>query len=214
MLLQMLGALAMAQEKEQPVEKDTELWTGGTLKIEFTKKLRLEVEQQYRFDDNVSTLDNTFTEMGLRYEFTDWFDAKGQYRFTVNDEARNENRLSLDLSFAWNIDDNPLEFGYRFRATDTRTSYTDEKSTYLRNRFSVDYNLSKLADPYFEYESFYKLNDKMEFRTNRYTLGLEWKINDEAEVETFYRVEDEFNTSQRELVHIIGLSISYELEFH
>lgn len=182
--------------------------------MEFTKDWRFEVEQQYRFEDTLSTLNKSFTEMGVRYEFTDYFDVKGQYRYSVVENDRNEHRWSLDLSLEYDIDDFPVDVGYRFRVTDEKKSYTGEKSTYVRNRFSLDWNMSKLVDPYFEYENFYRLNQKKEWRTNRFTLGLEWKLSDEADLETFYRIEDEFNVEVPGKQYIFGLSLSYEVELH
>lgn len=214
-LIPFLPALLVGQERQQPEEvNDMQLWTGAKFKLEFTKDFRLEIEQQYRFEDTLQILDKTFTEMGVRYEFNDYFDIKGQYRYNVNERARNEHRWTIDLSFDYDIDDFPVDVGYRFRFTDEKVSYTGEKTNYLRNRLSLDWNMSKLVDPYVEYENFYRLNQKNEWRVNRFTFGLEWKINDEADIETYYRVEDEFNVEVPENQHIFGLMFSYEIEMH
>jgi len=214
MVILTMPVLAQREDDEIVEENDIRLWTGGTVKFEFTKDLRLEVEQQYRISDTISNYESSFTEFGVRYEFNDWLDAKGQYRYTSEIMDRNTQRWSLDISAKYEIDDFPVDLEYRFRVTDSRVDFTGEKDTYVRNRFGLDWNMSKLVDPFFEYENFYKFNEHMEFRVNRFTLGLEWKLSDESDFETYYRVEDEFNTSVPEMQHIIGIMIDYEVEFH
>ncbi len=213
-ILFLLLAIATSAQEFPKKKTDIRLWTGGTVKIEFTKDFRLEVEQQYRIEDTISKFESSFTEVGVRYEFTKWFDAKMQYRYSVNEKERNNTRWSLDLSAEYDIDDFPVDLQYRFRFTDSKVDFTGEKSTYVRNRFGLDWNMSKLVDPYLEYELFYKLNDNNEFRGHRLTFGLEWKLSDEADFETFWRFEDEINVDDPKRQYIIGLMVSYDIELH
>lgn len=200
----------IAQEKA--VEKEHELWTAATFKLKLNKQWRAEVEQQARFDDDVTTFDKTFTELGLRYEPWEFFNIKAQYRYSFNNSEHNEQRLSIDLNFEYDIPDFPLDIEYRLRGQDEKVSYTGEKVTHVRNLFGLDYNLSKLVDPYFEYESFYRFNQKNEFRENRFTLGLQWKINKDLELDTFYRIDREINVKKPDMSFIAGLSLSYDMK--
>ncbi len=193
-------------------DSDNEIWTGLTLKMKFAKNWRLELEQQARFDEGYSAFKKTFTEVGLRREITDWFDLKAQYRYSINNENFNVSRLSLDASLEWDIDNCPLDIGYRARIQDETTRYTGEKITILRNQISFDYNLDKLVDPFAEYEVFYRFNDKMEFRTHRFTLGLEWKLGKHWDLQTYYRIDHETNVSQPSRQYILAFMFSYDLD--
>ncbi len=105
-----------------------------------------------------------------------------------------------------------MDIGYRFRFQDEKVDWTGEKKTYMRHRLTLDYNLSKLVDPEFEYEWFFKFNDNNEFRRNRYTFSLQWKLSKDAELVTFFRLEDEYNVKKPDRTYIVGLAYSYDLD--
>lgn len=212
-ILVMLCVISIAAySQERPRQEGTELWMGATLKMKVYKKLRLDVEQQLRLEDHESGFDQTFTEVGLRYKFSDNFDIKGQYRYAITDDEHNEGRWSIDLSYEYDINNCPLDIGYRFRFQDEKVDWTGEKKTYMRHRLTLDYNLSKLVDPEFEYEWFFKFNDNNEFRRNRYTFSLQWKLSKDAELVTFFRLEDEYNVKKPDRTYIVGLAYSYDLD--
>lgn len=204
------GAL-LAQEN--PRQEATEVWLGATLKMKLHKKFRLDLEQQLRLEDHESGFDQTFTELGLRYKINDNFNIKGQYRYAFTDDEHNEGRWSIDLDYTYDIKNLPLDIAYRFRFQDEKVDWTGEKKTYIRQRITLDYNLSKLMDPAFEYEWFYKFNQDNEFRRSRYTLSLQWKLNKRSELVTFARLEDEYNVNRPERIYIMGLAYSYDLDF-
>lgn len=210
MALCLIGAPVYAQETERT--EGTELWMGATLKMKLAKKWRLDIEQQLRLEDHESGFEQTFTELGLRYKITDYFDVKGQYRYAFTDEEHNEGRWSIDLGYEYDINNFPLDIGYRLRFQDEKVAWTGEKKTYIRQRLTLDYNLSKLVDPEFEYEWFYKFNNDYEFRRNRYTFSLQWKLSKEAELVTFFRMEDEYNVKKPDRTFIVGLAYSYDLD--
>lgn len=210
----LLSIAILSHTVQAQVEEDIELWSSGTVKVEFTKDFRFEVEQQYRFEDTISQVRTSFTELGVRHEFTDWFDLKLQYRFSVREFERNQHRISLDASFNWDPQNLPVSFEYRMRYLDEWVDYTGEKENFLRNRFGVEYNLSNWVDPYFEYEHFYRLNNINAHRGDRYTAGLVWDIGSDAEVETFYRYDSVENIEDPEYAYIIGLGVSYDIEMH
>ncbi len=201
----------LAQDK--PRQEATEVWLGATLKMKLNKKIRLDLEQQLRLEDHESGFDQTFTELGLRYKITDNFNIKGQYRYAFTDDEHNESRWSIDLGYTHDINNFPLDIGYRLRVQDEKVDWTGEKKTYIRQRVTLDYNLSKLMDPAFEYEWFYKFNDDHEFRRNRFTLSLQWKLNKHSELVTFARMEDEYNVKNPDRTYIMGIGYSYDLDF-
>lgn len=198
--------------QETMPEEDTELWTSAQLKIDVLEDWRIDVEQQLRLDDHFSSFHQYFSELGIRYKINKYFDLKAQYRYSVTDEEHNEGRISLDFGAEYDIKDFPVDILYRLRLQDEKIEYTGQKKTYMRHRIGIDYNMSKLVDPYFEYESFFKFNQKNEFRRNRYTLGLQWKLNKKAELVTFGRYQKEFNVKAPKSVFIVGLGYSYDLD--
>lgn len=194
---------------QEPREQDQEFWTGVTGRLHLHKRWRVELEQQLRLNQNWSEFKLSFTEAGVRYEITRRLDVKLLYRFTVIGNDFNEQRWSLDFRYEYDIPDIPLDIIYRLRLQDEKVSYTGQKITQWRNRIGLDYNLTKLVDPFVEYESFYRFNDKQEFRTDRFTFGLEWKLNKRWDLESFYRLDREKNVEIPESQYIVGLRLTY-----
>lgn len=188
-----------------------ELWSGYTLKYKINQKYRLELEQQARTTSGLQDLRSAFAELGLRYKITDYLNLKPQLRYTLRNQDRNEVRMSLDCNVSHNFKDWRLKPKYRFRFQSTQVSYTGQNITILRNQLELLYNLSKPADPYMEYENFYRLNSKNEVRTHRYTMGIDWRINKRTDLKTYVRRDQEVNVKNPERQNVVGVELSFDL---
>ena len=199
-----------------------ELWSGATFKWKLNKKLKLQIEEQVRVWENLGSIKGSFTEIGAEYELFKDFEIAGRYRFTIvpnsfaddaiEKSAFNRSRFSLDLKYELDKKGFPLSLSYRQRIQDTRELYTDYKITYWRNRFSLEWEATDDITPFFEYESFYRFNTKNEFRGNRYSLGIDWRINKEMDLSTFYRIDQQINTKVNSRENIVGIMYSYTLK--
>lgn len=197
--------------------KDVQLWVGPVLKYNLGQKFRFEIEQQFRFNENISQFDYTFSEFGLRYKVFKYLNVKAIYRYSFMSSGQtgsaldeyDKSRVSFSASTGTEIFNTGINVGYRILYQHSWEQTTLEVSNYIRNRFEIDYNLSKLTDPYFNWESYYRLDDKNEFRQDRYTLGLTWKITNKLDIDSFYRFQKEKNVNDPESVHIIGLAAVY-----
>lgn len=188
---------------------DNELWAGYTLRFKLNKKLRFDLEQQTRTNDNFGGLKSAFVETGVKYRIKKWISLKPQWRYTIVANGRNRSRLSLDANLKWEFKKLKLTPKYRMRFQNTTVSYTGEFITILRNQLTLGYNWTKLVDPYVEYENFYRFNFKNETRVHRYTAGLEWKLNKKAALKTVYQVDQEVNVSAPDRQNIVAILFGY-----
>lgn len=197
----------------QDLPSDLELWRGLELEYELSDDWDLEFEEQFRLNENISSMKEFFLEAGLQYKATDFLDFKLQYRYSNMQKARNERRFAFDTNLEYDIPDIPIDIGYRFRIQNAKVFWTERKINYLRNKLSLDANLSKLVDPFLSVEHFYRLRryEESEPRTLRYTIGLQWRIEGDLELETYFRRDHERNVSTPNLQYIIGAMIKYEL---
>lgn len=191
------------------VTTDSELWTGGTYKLGITKKVRFEFEEQFRFNNSISSYKNNFTELRVRYKFNKHIAVKGNIRHVIRYNDFNRRRFSIDAFYNWDKKSFPLRFQYRLRLQDSKEFQTGKKTDYIRNKFSLEYNLTKLVDPFISYELYYMFNQKNEFRTWRLTTGLNWKLNKQIDLSTYYRYQTEINVKKPQAQHIIGLMLTY-----
>lgn len=185
---------------------DLELWTGAAINFKFNEVLSLDIAEQVRFDNNISSYQKSFSELGLQINLKKGFELKPSYRFTLLPGSAYEHRLSFDGQYSWSKKDFPLTLGYRMRY---QHSFIGSKS-YLRNKIKVGYKLSKLVDPFAAYEIFFRFNGKNEFRVSRITIGLDWRITKNLHVNTYYRIQDDIFVKDPERQHIIGLMLDYK----
>ena len=193
-------------------KSDNQLWNSAVLKLDINKKIRLDIEEQVRFNNNISHLNTTISEIGLRYELTKKIELKTGFRYTYDPESHNSLRFSGDISYTWSKKKFPVDVKYRLRYQNTIEEYTKKTSGYIRNRIKVQYNLSRLADPFVAFESYFRLNYLNRFTSNRYFLGAEWKPCKKLNLDTFFLIEDEFDEFNPKLNKIFGLELSYRFK--
>jgi len=198
----------MTQVVSAQIPTDNELWLGGAIDLKLNKKWSVELEEQFRINNNISTLNQAFTELSGKYKINKYFGLKGNYRFVGRPKKNNKNRLSIDILAKWKKKNFPLSFGYRLRLQRAITSGSKNTRSYIRNKFGVNYNLSKLVDPFIAYEIYFR-PDKKEFRVSRITLGLDWKLNKRMELTSFYRIQRDINIKKPTRQNIIGVMFTY-----
>jgi len=185
---------------------DLELWVGGRVNFKFNKTLSLDVLNQTRFDNKISTFDKTFLDFGLKIKLGKHFGLKPAYRFSMGAGNKFKHRVALDGTYKWSKKGFPFLIGYRMRFQQELFA----KKTYLRNKIKVGYKLSKLVDPFLAYEIYFRFNKKNEFRVSRLTLGLDWRITKKLHVASYYRIQEDIFIGSPERQHIIGLMIDYK----
>lgn len=191
---------------------DNQLWSGATLKLGISKKLRFDIEEQVRFSNDISRLNITYTEGAILYDLTKKIRLKGGFRYICEPYSHNRQRFTGDFSYDLSIKDFPLDFEYRLRFQHVFEEHTRESEDYFRNKLSADYNLSRLVDPFIEFESYFSLSNVYKFTTNRYIVGLEWRISRNIDLETFFMYEDEFGEINPEITKVYGIGLSYDLD--
>lgn len=198
-----------------------ELWTGLTLRLKPTKRFTTEIEHQFRFDKGINSLSTTFTELGVGYDITNHFGVKAAYRNTHKTGSErvdnDKQRLSAETFYTLGSDETSFVFAHRLRYQVAREISDEEdidRDDFIRNRFSLDYNLTKKVQPYASTEIFYKLNQNKEIRALWLTLGLKSTISKNMGLHTFYRVEKEQNIKYPETSYMIGLMLVYRIKLY
>ena len=128
---------------------DFETWNSlGIQKKLLDNSLTLSLSEEFRFKDNSSTMDQFFTEFGIKYKFFDHWSIGTGYRIIRENEGKDPNskqkRWNTDLGFKHDIE--RFSLGYRIRYQNK--SYSGD-SKYegdipvqkLRARLKVNYNI-------------------------------------------------------------------------
>jgi hypothetical protein len=191
---------------------DDAFWGGITARVQVNKKLRISLEEQIRFNENYSNLNTMLSEAGVSYDLTKNITARSTFRYYYMPSSHNRFRYTADLSYSWSKKKFPLRFKYRVRFQNTIRQYTNASSSYIRNKFTVEYNLSKLADPYISYEPYFKLNYVNKFTVNRYYIGMDWTLRKDLALDTFFMIESEYGERNPDITRVIGLGLTYKFK--
>lgn len=209
--------------------RDLESWSA----IGFSKKMndqtRISLEQQFRFYNNSSKIDQLFTEFSIRRK-TFQYKEEGYFYFTgglryIADRDKDDNsydhhiRLNGDLGYKHEI--KRFAFDYRIRLqTKNELGYSRSEGDYLRNKFrlkaGMDYNIRNWKfDPEVSAELFrtsgrYEVN---QFEKFRITVGTKYSFKNLGDLSLFYRLERELQgVSYPKTTNIIGVKMMFKLK--
>lgn len=201
-------------------EKDFELWNEITLKKEFNKHIGIVGSVQLRLDQNASSIKSFFPEIGVFYNINKYIRFNFDYRFTMVAKPDNyyaaKNRYNLGLRFRKKFKPFVLKYKVEYQYGLDNFLYreiftTNEGSSYLRNKVTVDYKFNKRWTPKISCELFYHLeNGKSQFDIYRITFGLDYNLNKHNQVSCAYLFEKEFNVYQPQSVYVLKLNYSYK----
>lgn len=234
----LLLVYTQAKAQDSTTVQDFELWTGVNLKKSFLdNKLRLGLTQEFRFEDNATSINNFFTEAELGYKLFKGFRVDVGYRFIRNNRNsgyRSEGRFFTDVNYKHKFD--RFKLGYRFRFQNQSVlgsnATDDDIINKYRFRFKLNYNIRNWKlDPYFSAEGFFaqttnRINyipsiteeeDRVfGFEKYRLTLETSYDITKKINVGAFYRYERElgsyplyYNTPRQ--YFIAGLNLNFDL---
>ena len=185
-------------------EQDFQQWSKIGVSYNFNKDISVSFDQAFRFRENASLADVTFSNLCLKYDLIKkWSVAIGYRYITDFDLSQNtsiSHRIYTDINYSkkhkrWRIKN-------RFRY-----QYQEENFT-LRDKIFLKYNIRRTPlEPFTTFELFFK---DSEFKKWRYTLGLSHPFLKQFDIDVFYRLQQSFNTNNPKQLHILGLGIEYK----
>jgi len=188
-------------------QNDNELWMDVTASKELAKKLNLGFEAGFRLDSNFRKAKILYFEPDLSYKINKYFDVGLAYRFSVVPNDLNANRLSLFGSADYDFGKLAVAYRLKYQYEKEITGKSDHA---LRNRFKVDYNLSKKVDPYAAFELFFNPEaGQGEFEQIRLLFGLEFNLPKGKDVSLYYVYRNKFNIRNPRTSNVIGLSFGF-----
>ncbi|MFV0266856.1 MAG: DUF2490 domain-containing protein [Draconibacterium sp.] len=174
------------------------------------ERWEISLAPELRFDEDFK-LDEYFIEPGAEYKFRDYFALGASYRLGSDRNKKGEDRwfgrfaFDAKTGYKWNN----LQAKLRFRHTNSDDFTEDERTSYFRVKFDLEYAIQKLnLEPYAAYEIYHDL-DAGELNKARWESGLQYKINKQHRVGAYFRLNDYLH-SDKESIRIIGLSYKFK----
>jgi len=218
LLLIALGANA------QSSNSDLEMWNSlGVEKSLLNKKLKLGFNQEFRFDQSISHLNNHFSELQIEFNLLKALQLGYGYRYIYKnkDEEGYDKRQRFQFDLSYNQKTSRLKMSYRIRYQERRLipeQFSDQAVSKMRFRVKSSYNLkNNKINPFLAGELFYlpERNENSGFEKLRISAGLSRKTKKVGKLNMYYRFEQGFRsfTPDAEPVHshIIGLNYTFKL---
>lgn len=189
-------------------QNDNELWASIEAEKDLTPRFRIELEQEIRLNDHLSSFKETFSQISLTYGIVKNIQWSGDYRLIVySDEI--EGRVSTGVTHSGAT--GPLSHTYRvkFQRESGRKSSLED---HLRNRLIVRYRIRKSFSPYVGAETFHEVGrEGFEYDKFRITIGMRAKFTGGNSARVFYRLQRQVGRSNPKSANIFG--IKYEIDF-
>jgi len=187
---------------------DNEFWTSITFEKNLPLSLKLELEQELRFKDQLSTFKQTFSEISFSYKVFKGLRIKIPYRHLIY-EDKTKQRLSLEGSYKFSL--KPISFKSR---TKFQRTYEDEEDPddLIRNKISIHYKWNKKIEPYLSGEIFHIHNtSKDRFDEYRFSFGLAVNLPRKNSIKIFYLFKKEdIAKSSPDMINVFGIGYGFE----
>lgn len=200
-------------------------WTTIGLEYKLNKKWSFGIEEQLRIKEDISTIDEYFTQLNAEYSISKKFTLGAGLRYIKENDTdgniqgyENHFRFNVDASYKHKINDFTLKYRLRYQNKNelgVSNSDGDYANQHLRFKTAIEYNFKNWKlDPKFSAEIFnhFEEGEKNGFDKYRLTLGTDYKLKNAGTINLFYSIEKELNESIPKTTNIIGLKYTYTIK--
>lgn len=197
---------------------DAVLWSSVGLEKKINERLSAEIEQQFRFVENYSYLNNAFSELGVSYKITKEFKITGSFRLSNRFNERigyfMQNRFTLDASYRLKV--NKIAISFRTRFQNTFDSRGDRSNAiYNRNKIALAYNVNNIINPSLFTDLYTPLNLGSDAAgiIDSYRLGVsnDLKAGKKITVSTAFIFQKDVGVSNPPKDYIVSVGLFYKL---
>ncbi len=204
--------------QETKVVRDLNLWTGIELEKSIGKKWTFSVQEEIRFKQDITKINNFFTQASIDYRISKNFSLGGNYRYTRNQGSdgtyENRSRYSADLKYRENLGEFSIYYRLRYQKEIESMdifSNTLPYEKYVRNKLEARYNGLRKLTPYCSAELFqlHLLNEFPEFNQLRLSAGLIYEPGKNGKTDLGYMIDRELSNYLPYTIFIIKLNYTY-----
>ena len=204
--------------QESKVVSDLGLWTGIALEKSVKKDWTFSLKQEVRLKEDISTLNNIFTQAGVRYGLNRNFALEGKYRITWDKEDDGSmelrSRYSFDLRYKGRLKYISIYYRLRYQKEVKGMdlfSLDVPYEKYFRNRLSIRYTGLNKIEPYISAEIFqlFELSQNPRFHYMRFLGGVRYNPGNIGTFKLAYGLNRELNSTLPATYYIFKLNYTY-----
>jgi len=199
--------------------QDARLWASLSIRYEPNKKWKISLEEEARFFDNISRLNNINSELTIDYQISKLFNGGILYRFISNQNTGGNfdfnHRFGVYLGVQKKYGDWSCSIKTAFQKTYPEYVHSREwyiPENYVRVLAEVSRDLkNKKTEPYANIEFWYRIQtgDQAFVDQYRFTIGIKHKLNKINRLDFYYRIQQELQVKNPLTAHIIGVGYRF-----
>jgi len=199
---------AISKKQVYPQE-DGQSWLSVQFKNNIYEKIDFEISEELRYNKYSTILNQSLSDLGVSYKFSDIYKVGVFYRYRYDDESK-ESRPELYANFTFK----PYSKDF-FISTRTRLHIKfrddDETINNFREQVTIGYKISDFCKLYSATEVYYRFlyDEGDRFTQARYTIGLSFELTNFLEMDTYFMREQEYNNDKAINSNIAGLSLTF-----
>jgi hypothetical protein len=220
LFLILLGVL-LIQLRAQRFDDDAAIWTNVYLEKKLSKKLRIHLNQQNRFNNNVTQYGLGYADVGITYIvnkrikiLTDYVFAK-RIRLDRSYSNRHQFYVALVLKHTFNRFALSYRNMFQLGGHDLYTSYEGRVPVfYERNKLTLKYELTKRYTFYVAEEIYWPLYQARNktFNRSRSFAGLFYSFSKKSQLEIYFAYQQQLNAfDAAKRIFIYGIGYSHQL---
>ena len=201
-------------------QDDAGLWASVSVKHQVTRRLAVGISEQVRLYQNVSEVDQFFTDLGVDYDLLSSLKVSVSYRLTSKNQLtyyQTRHRGYIDISYKKKFKPIALSFRQRLQSQVQAVNSSDYGKIpdwYTRSKLTMKIDLDKKYSPYLATEYYYVIDNLKEkdhvFDKARYEIGIDYDFNRRSSLNLFYLIQkDLIENKTRDFVSGIGYSYSF-----
>jgi len=174
--------------------------------VKLSQPFKFEFEQSLRLSGQQFSFKQTFTEMNLSYELIDGFRVFIPFRYAIYEDEIKK-RLSFGGLYKYNFSSISLRYKTRFQRVYENGEKPDDV---FRNKFSINYKISKKLEPFLSGELFHPINiDNNDLDEYRLSCGADIDLPKKKSIKLYYTFKlEDINKQSPDITNIVGLSYS------
>lgn len=219
-----LVLLFVSSFKALTQQNDFQAWPSLQVNVEVLDNIKLHVEEEVRFHENLSQVARQINDLGVSYRFNKHLRAGIFYRIEADwknaDEYSWRNGIYSDISLRTEL--SRFSFGYRLRFQSSKVERNDNESALFngfrhRHKISAEYDLKGIPlVPFLDAELFvdYTKENHSMIRGFRTWAGLDYTINKIHTVTIKYGIDQEINSNDPIKAFIVALGYAIDLRLN
>ena len=195
-------------------QTDDQLWTSGGVRYRPKKKIRIDLTQHIRMDQDISRVGSVITEGGISKTHKSGLRVGGAYRFQMSSKKKVqlEPKHRVDLYGRFKKEVGPMAFSYRFQFQEGYEGGEENPWKHeIRNKLGIDYKTKTSISPSIAGELFAKIDEESRLTKWRGTLSLQYKLNKANVFEGYFRVQNPLDDGLDPTERIVGVDYQYRI---